>query len=82
MIEYVAFTAVGLFAVGIVFAIVLAEVRWKEEKRADARREAYARRQKRRSSVVRGRLAQPSLAPQVVPDGYTAATIKSPPQSQ
>ncbi len=82
MIEYIAFTAVGIVAVGIVLAIVLTELRSKEEKREDALRQAYARRRKRRTSVVRGRLAQPPLASVAVQEAYAATTLTSRPQSQ
>ena len=81
MIEYIAFLAVGLFGFGIVLAIILAEVRWKEEKRADALREVYARQRKRSAAVARRRIAEPSLAPQSILDGSTATTVDSRPRS-
>jgi len=82
MIEYIAFSAVGLFAVGIFLAIILAEVRSREEKREDAQRKAYARRQRRRASGARRRPAEPSLAPTAIQEAYAAATLNSRPQSQ
>lgn len=77
MIEYIAFSAVGLFAIGIILAIILAEMRSRQEQRENAQREALARRQNRRASLVRKRLAQPSLAPATVQEACAAALLKS-----
>lgn len=58
MIEYVAFSAAGVFAVGIVGAIVIAEVFARQHKQAEARREAYQRQRERRIAARRARQAR------------------------
>lgn len=68
MIEYLAFCAVGLFAVGIVIAIVIAEVFTRQHKRAEERREAYQRQRERRIAARRARLARSSPMPLAVAD--------------
>ncbi|MBC8874147.1 MAG: hypothetical protein H8E44_32310 [Planctomycetes bacterium] len=70
MIEYVAFSAVGLFVVGIVIVVVIAEIFTRRHKQAEARREAGQRQRERRIAARRARLARPTptLMPLAVAD--------------
>jgi len=70
MIQYLAFSAVGLFAVGTVISIVIAEVFTRQHRRAEERREAGQRQRGRRIAARRARLARPkpTLMPLAVAD--------------
>jgi hypothetical protein len=63
MIEYIAFAAAGLFAVGIMVAIVIGEFHTRQDKLAEARREAGRRQQERRIAARQARLARSTPVP-------------------
>lgn len=66
MIEYIAFGAAGLFAVGIMVAIVIGELHTRRDKQADERREAGRRLRERRMAARKTRLARAVLVPATV----------------
>jgi len=68
MIQYLAFSAVGLFAVGTVISIVIAEVFTRQHRRAEERREAHQRQRERRIAARRARRARSSPMPLAVAD--------------
>jgi hypothetical protein len=63
MVEYVAFAAAGLFAVGILVAVVIGEFHTRQDKLAEARRKAGQRQQERRTAARRARLARSTPVP-------------------
>jgi len=68
VIEYVAFAAAGLFAVGIMVAIVIGELHTRRDKNAEEQRRAGQRLRERRMAARRARLARGVPVPVTVAD--------------
>ena len=66
MIEYVAFGAAGLFALGIAVAIVIGELHTRRDKQAEERRRAGQRLRERRMAARKARLARGVPVPATV----------------